>query len=161
MDSRAVENVREFYEAHGRALHTYAVALLGDRQASEDLVHGVFERLLRRLFLPRELRPYVYRAIRNAAFDLRRRELRAPNPDSVYAEVSPVSAAEEFALRDEAEHLLGLLTDDERECVTMKLFNGLTFQEIAQIRRVSINTAASWYRRAIERMKAQAMEIER
>ncbi len=161
MDSQAIASVQKFYDENCRELHTYAVSLLRDREAAEDIVHSAFEKLLRRLFPPRELRPYVYRAVRNGAWDLLRRNHRFPGAASVYADVPAVHPAEELALREEAGRLLALLSDDERECVVLKLFNSLTFQEIAVIRRVSINTAASWYRRAMEKMKAQATERDK
>lgn len=160
MDKRAKGILRDFYAAKSRELFTYALALVRDRDAAEDIVHGVFERLLRRVFLPRELSPYVYRAIRNAAYDLLRQNHRLPGMASIYSDSTSPSVAHDVAMRDEAENLLASLSDNERECVVLKLFSGLTFQEIARTNRVSINTAASWYRRAIEKMKAQAEKEE-
>lgn len=158
MDLQAIETVRRFYDKDSRELYVYALVFVRDRAAAEDIVHGVFERLLRRLFLPRDLRPYVYRAVRNASLDLLRHNHRVPGTASLYEEVAVAHASEDLALREEAQNLLGILSADERECVVLKLFNELTFHEIAAIRGVSINTAASWYRRAIEKMRVRANE---
>ena len=35
----------------------------------------------------------------------------------------------------------------------LKIHQGMTFREIAALRGVSINTAASWYRRGLEKMR--------
>ncbi len=49
---------------------------------------------------------------------------------------------------------LDQLSDDERESIVLKIHQGMTFREIAAVRGVSINTAASWYRRGLDKMRA-------
>ena len=53
----------------------------------------------------------------------------------------------------EIEGQLSRLADDERETIVLKVFDNLTFKEIAQVRGVSINTAESWYRRGIQKLQ--------
>ena len=47
-------------------------------------------------------------------------------------------------------HKLG---DSEREAIVMKIYNGMTFDELGQVHGVSLNTAASWYRRGLEKLR--------
>ena len=71
--------------------------------------------------------------------------------DFVYA---PPGEASDPRLQSEMDDALRRLGADERECIILKVYTGLTFKEIAALRRVSINTAASWYRRGLEKMRA-------
>lgn len=158
MDAADIEQVRCFYEGHRQALYTYALSLTCCRSAAEDAVHTVFCRLLKLGAAPREMRPYVFRAVRNAAMGLLRENHRSWENASIFAAPSDSAPHEGLARRDEAEHHLQRLSEDERECVVLKIFNGLTFDEIAAVRRVSINTAASWYRRGLAKMRTGAEE---
>jgi len=122
MKNSSVETVRLFYEAHWQGLFTYALSITRSRCAAEDVVHSVFCRLLRRRGLPRDMRPYVFRAVRNEALDLLRKLARPPLDESIYAPLNGDGGAELLARREEALRLLGRLTADERECIVLKIW---------------------------------------
>ena len=64
------QQVKTLYEQHGRVLLAYAVSLLPDRAASEDVLHQVFVKLLQgNVGINGSPVRYLYRAIRNAAFN--------------------------------------------------------------------------------------------
>jgi len=153
MNPTEIEALRAFYVESRQPLYTYAVSITGNREAAEDAIHGVFQQLLRRPDLPADLRPYVFRAVRNAARDAWRRA--SVRRDSLFAFFPNASAAAPPpAFRpDEVERLLAQLTDDEREVIMLKIYSGLTFQEIADLRQVPLPTAASWYRRGLDKLK--------
>lgn len=149
-DGRFVDEVRGLYETQKQALFSYALSITGERRAAEDAIHVAFCSVLQRSRPSGELRPYLFKCVRNAAIDMRRIERRDDPPASLFNGkhgVDPVT-------RLQADEALAVLTEDERECVVLKLYSGFTFNEIAEMRHVSINTAASWYRRGIERMRA-------
>jgi DNA-directed RNA polymerase specialized sigma24 family protein len=88
-----VEDVRQLYERHGPALMVYACGYAVDRASAEDIVHTLFQRLLRGdIAVPEQAAGYLYRAVRNAALNARldcRRPPRSP--------ASPcISLADEF-----------------------------------------------------------------
>ncbi|HIJ74609.1 MAG TPA: sigma-70 family RNA polymerase sigma factor [Candidatus Hydrogenedentes bacterium] len=56
----------------------------------------------------------------------------------------------------EVETAVAPLGVEERERIVLKFYNGLTFKEIGALMDVSVNTAASWYRRGLEKMKARS-----
>jgi RNA polymerase sigma factor (sigma-70 family) len=64
-------------------------------------------------------------------------------------------------LQEKLEGALAELSADERECIVLKIFDGMTLKEIAVVRGVSINTAASWYRRGLVKMKTMLEDDER
>lgn len=147
---RFVDEVRSLYEQHRRDFYTYALVLTRNGQSAEDAIHRVFCKLLAGGRLPQDPFPYVLRALRNAAIDEATRVARDNGRLHLFDEADEQDPRQ----RLDAEHALSLLAADERECVVLKVFNGMTFREIAAVRGVSINTAASWYRRGIERMRA-------
>ncbi|GMV99997.1 MAG: hypothetical protein AMXMBFR84_11360 [Candidatus Hydrogenedentota bacterium] len=150
--------MRRFYESHRDALFTYALALAKNREVAEDIVHGAIARLLELRQPPEDLRPYVFRMVRNAAMDdLRRNTVR--NRDQFIFNGRHTEPPAAGAGHD-IEFMLTHLGDDERECIVMKLYNGLTFQEIADVRGVPVSTAASWYRRGLEKLQAMTRENE-
>ena len=155
MDTGYTDSVRRFYEEYRQELFTYAIALSGSRAMAEDAVHEAFYHMLQRPRTPENFRAYVFRAVRNAAIDDIRRRNRETPAESIFSVDSVVHAAEG---RDElrlAMHLLEILSADERECIVLKLFNDLTFREVAAVRGVSLNTAASWYRRGLEKLRTE------
>jgi RNA polymerase sigma-70 factor (ECF subfamily) len=63
--------------------------------------------------------------------------------------------ADDPDLRIAIERALRALPPEQREVVHLKAFDGMTFQEIADATGESINTIASRYRYAMEKMRAQ------
>lgn len=156
MNAKDIEALRVLYVGNRQELYTYAVSITGNRETAEDAIHGVFERLLRGSTPPTDLRACVFRSVRNAAFDTwRRAKVRT---DSIFAAarereiVQPES--QPTAHPDDFVSLLQRLEEDERETIVLKLYGGLTFREIAEMRGTALPTVASWYRRGLERLQA-------
>jgi RNA polymerase sigma-70 factor (ECF subfamily) len=148
--------IRRMYEDHGAALTLYARSIAGDFARAEDAVQGVFLRLLEgRVPAPRDARPYLWRAVRNAALntirDAKREEPLVAGTDAWF---EPDAASE---AGEAAERALGLLPAEQREVVVLKIWGGLTFEEISDLTGLSANTAASRYRYALEKMRNDAL----
>lgn len=153
MNSTDIESLRACYVGSRQQLYTYAVSITGNREAAEDAIQGVFQQLLRRGELPADLRPYVFRSVRNAAYDAwRRTKVRS---DSIFAAAMdpPAPAPPAAFRREELEPLLQQLSSDERETIVLKIYNGFAFQQIADLRQVPLPTVASWYRRGLDKLK--------
>ena len=156
MQESFVEQLRGFYESHRQELYTYSLALTRNRESAEDAIHTAFQRLLHRGSAPTNLRPYVFRCVRNAAIDDLRRERR--REDGIFDLPSNTDPALARQLGAELQRLLGQLSENERETIVLKVFDGMTLQEIADLRDAFINTVASRYRRGMERLKVLWME---
>jgi RNA polymerase sigma-70 factor (ECF subfamily) len=154
MSSTETETLRAFYVGSRQQLYTYAVSITSDRESAEDAIQGVFEQLLRRGRLPADLRPYVFRCVRNAALDaLRRTRVRCDSIFDVAAALDDGPSPPTFR-PDEIERWLRMLSPDEREAIVLKIYNEFTFQQIADLRQVPLPTVASWYRRGLDKLKA-------
>jgi RNA polymerase sigma-70 factor, ECF subfamily len=142
-------HVGRLYDRYGASLYRYALMLLADRMAAEDAIQQVFVRLMAR---PREIREdehYLRRAVRNECYSaLRTRTMR-----SDAALLEPVTADAGAEERLSLEAAIRELPIDQREVVHLHVFEGRTFQEIADIAGESINTIASQYRYALEKLK--------
>lgn len=144
-----------WYGRLGPSLHRYALMILANRQDAEDAVHQVFARVLhaRNGVRADAIEPYLRSAVRNECFSMLRQRQRAPAGDadalleSVASDGDPVERLLlEAALRE--------LPPDQREVVHLKAFEGLTLQEIADVTSESINTVASRWRYAMEKLRA-------
>lgn len=151
MNRRERDQLLEFYEERRQGLFTYALTITRDRFAAEDAIQSTFQRLLNSKRLPRDLTPYVYRCVRNAATDAWRREKR--ERDSLFDMSRLEERPDSIPVYRELDSVMDQLGPDERETIALKIWDGMTFRDIAELRGVSINTVASWYRRGLQKMK--------
>jgi len=100
---------------------------------------------------------YLATTIRHTCYSMLRRRLVAAQTLRQGSELvtliepaSPEASEEERMLIDEA---LKRLPPEQREVVYLKVFEGLTFQEIADRCGISINTAGSRYRYATDALR--------
>jgi len=121
------EDVRDLYQRHGPALLAYARSLLPDRGSAEDVLHQVFLGLLGKAELPAESRPYLFRAIRNGALNLRRSGTRMALLDEQQWLVKPQGMMDAGL---EVERALRELPPEQREVVVMRVWGEMTMEEI-------------------------------
>lgn len=141
-DRRLVTLVREGYEAafeeivrrYGKPLGRYAGAIVGSR--AEDVTQDAFSKALlalRRDDTEIDLRPWLYRIVRNTALnDLRDRPAAAEELAETIA--GGRNPAEEFEQREELADLmkrLRALPESQRAAIVMRELEGLSHEEIA------------------------------
>jgi RNA polymerase sigma factor (sigma-70 family) len=141
-DRRLVTLVREGYEnafeeivrRYGKPLTRYAAAIVGGR--AEDVTQDAFSKALlalRRDSAEIELRPWLFRIVRNTALN----DLRDSPPSAeALAEViaSGANPAEELERREELADLmrrLQSLPEAQRAAIVMRELEGLSHEEIA------------------------------
>jgi RNA polymerase sigma factor (sigma-70 family) len=160
-DRRLVKLVREGYEAafeeivrrYRKPLDRFAAAIVGGR--SEDVTQDAFSKALlalRGTTTEIELKPWLYRIVRNTALN----EIRdSPPPTEELGEAMPGahSAAVEAERREEIGELmerLRALPEPQRAAIVMRELEGLSHEEIAAALGVSGGAA----RQAIYRARA-------
>jgi len=144
------EEVRRLYEEHSSALIGYACALLGVRASAEDVVHAVFFKLIRENKPLANPVPYVFRAVRNTALNVRRQEVRQTKLEDEAAWFESVNGTSESALA--VQEALVALPDLQREAVVLHIWCGMTFAEIADLAQVPPDTAASRYKYGLSKL---------
>lgn len=149
------------YDAHAGALFALVMNLTRDEADTRDVLQEVFVRLARSsspLAAVRDERGYLLRLAHNAAIDLiRRRDVRrraqeglAEEPVELFA---PAVDPDEALFRAELAAGLGALPREQRAVVHLKLWEGLTFERIAETLEIPLNTAASRYRYGLDKLR--------
>jgi RNA polymerase sigma-70 factor, ECF subfamily len=143
----------DLFDKHGVRLYRYALLILGDEAAAEDAVQETLYSIARIVRRNPEAAtaPYAVRSLRNQCFSmLRKRKRSAGTPSRLLEPSAPAASEEERLMLDE---LLRQLPIEQREVVYWKVFEGMTFQEIAALQDESINTIASRYRYAMSALR--------
>ena len=154
------EDVTRLYDQHGPALLAYACTFVADRALAEDLLHQVFAKLLQGVTaLPDTPAAYLYRAVRNAALNTRRNGFREAALDEKNLCFVHRGGDQEAALSLQV--ALADLPEEQRETVTMRIWSGMTLDEIAAATGVSLNTVASRYRYALHKLREKLKPFQR
>jgi RNA polymerase sigma-70 factor (ECF subfamily) len=143
------------YDAHGAALFRYALMILADRSEAEDVVQQVFVSALGAARDIASPLAYLRRATRNECYSVLRRRRREQARGAANDGLLEAHAAETI---DEGERValsraLAELSPEQREVVHLKVFEGLTFPEMAAVLDIPANTAASRFRYALVHLR--------
>lgn len=155
--------IERLYDEHAQALFAFLLNFTRDEDDTRDVLQEVFVKLARQpelLHAARDERAFLIRLAHNAAIDLmRRRSTRAQHQEQFGEEkISPFAATadpDETAFREELSAALGELPPDQRAVVHLKLWEGLTFERIAEALEIPLNTAASRYRYGLDKLRAR------
>ena len=155
MDKSSCERL---WEEYADRLLLYATMLVGDTAAAEDVLQGVFMRLLKQ---GEDLRPeseqrYLFRAVRNESLNAVRSRSRASRKSSPLFEredSDPARAAEREDFRRRVESALGGLPMDQREAVALKIWGGLSIPEAAEVSGLTGKTFEHRYYRGLEELE--------
>ena len=148
------DRIGRLYDRCAAGLYRYALMILVDPSAAADAVHDVFVAMLEGAHDVQLPERYLRRAVRNECYSVLRRQPR----HAVQSDHAPLlEAIDENAdpdVRLILEQAIRELPPEQREVLHLKAFEGLTFQEIADVTAESINTVASRYRYALGKMRA-------
>jgi len=159
----AVFNWKQCFDQLSPKLILYARQLTSSSSDADDVVQMAFVRWWRRF--PEgdtENVPLLYAAVRTIALDLRRSDTRRTKRELVSEITLKSEDAPVFDPLPETKETAAIVTDalsklpeEQREVVTLKLWGGLTFQEIATAMGISINTVSGRYRYALNALQKQ------
>ncbi len=146
------------YDEVGPQLYRYALGMLGRTEAAEDAVQDLFVSLAcarGRLGKVRSARAYLFAMLRHAVWKRLRREAEGHSSAAsatIFERPQPPGLPEGAA--SDVESALAQLPAEQREAIVLKLYQDMTFAEIAAMTGVSLNTAASRYRYALDKLRA-------
>jgi RNA polymerase sigma factor (sigma-70 family) len=156
-----------FHEC-SRDVHAYAISLLGERAAAEDVTALAFERLYRsRRRLDRRRgtpRAWLFAIARNAALDELRRRRRQSSVELEGERLSDPGSDEAFERveqRATVRQALASLSLRERELVLLKFHGQLSHAELAKVLAISESNAGTRLHRALAHLREQCLELDR
>ena len=149
------DDLADLYDRLGPALYRYALMILGDPAGAEDVVQDVFVSIARRRADGvTSIDAYLKLAVRNGCYDVLRRRRARPEVQAGTVLLEARGPHDDPAERMALESALRSVPAEQREVVHLKIFEGLTFQEIADLAGESVNTIAGRYRYALEKLRA-------
>ena len=146
---------------HSAALFSFLLNLTRNQADTLDLLQELFITLAQRpeqLRSVRNERQYLFHRAHNLGVDLiRRRETRNRIQEAALQEsielFASVQDPDEDEYRRQLTTALGDLPPEQRSVVYLKLWEGLTFEAIAETLEIPLNTAASRYRYGLEKLR--------
>lgn len=146
------------YDTFGERLYRYALGLLGAAGEAEDVMQELFIKLARKrkqLLKVENLAGYLFVMTRNLALDALNARPRATVNIEDYEHLLVSAEAPPGDREDYAEVFRALfaLPIEQREVVSLKCFENMSFSEIARALNISLFTAASRYRYAVGKLR--------
>ncbi|MGH8047783.1 MAG: RNA polymerase sigma factor [Chthoniobacterales bacterium] len=149
-------------ERYERPLIGYARGITGDLESARDAVQETFLRLSKQNIIALEprLAPWLFFVCRNCALDHKRKVVRFSVTDAVDNNVadSGPSPAEEVSSAEDATQLralVGRLPEKQQELVRLKFEAGLSYREIGEVMRMSVNNVGVQLHNAILTLRQQ------
>ncbi len=150
----------KLFEQYAEDVYGWAYRLLGHHQDALDVVQDVFLPWARQCSQrpPDQPRSWLRRVTLNRAIDVRRHAQAAPAHADAPVRLSATtdSATETIdkaTLRDDIASALDRLTDVQRGVLVAKVYEELTFREIAEEFNLAISTVKTHYLRAVRAVR--------
>ena len=150
--------IERLYDEHTPSLFAFLLNFTRDENDTRDLLQELFEKIARE--------PALLRNVENErAYLIRRRGTRERTKENFAVEkislFAPADDPDVNIFRQELAEALGELPEDQRAVVHLKLWEGLTFEEIAGALEISPNTAASRYRYGLDKLRERLRPLYR
>ena len=157
----APADFERLYDDHAQALFGFLLNFTRNEADTRDLLQELFVKVAGHPELlagVRDERAFLIRVAHNLAVDLiRRRGTRERNYERLAEEAAGLFSRsadpDEQAFRDALSAALGELPAEQRAVAHLKLWAGLTFEQISSALDLSPNTAASRYRYALDKLR--------
>jgi RNA polymerase sigma-70 factor, ECF subfamily len=151
-----VDALGPLYDLTATRLVRYALTLTRNQDDAEDALQAAMVRIaLRPRALAGAMQPWAYflRIVRNEALNITRRKRPAQLLEAwLAADGAEALPGEEWELKQTVQGALRKLPPAQCEVVVLKVWEEMTFAEIAQVLGESPNTVASRYRYALEKL---------
>ncbi|MDD5261562.1 MAG: RNA polymerase sigma factor [Methylacidiphilales bacterium] len=151
--------LEQVYDRHAGALFAFLLNLTCSEPDTRDLLQELFLKLARKpglLAKAQNERSFLYRTAHNLFIDhYRRKRSREDRHETASEEITllfetPVENALDPV---EIESALSQLPEDQRAVLHLKIWENYTFQQISEVLEISLNTAASRYRYALDKLR--------
>ena len=154
---QADPSIASTFNEHSREVYAWAYRLLGRHHDALDVAQDVFVRWMRQSATgaPRHPRAWLRQVTLHRSIDLcRTRQNQLPaSSDSQPIEAAstgePARVLDQAALRQDLTSALVELSELQRNVLVAKVYDEMTFAEIAEEQGISVSTAKTHYLRAV------------
>lgn len=157
---RADAGVGEIYDLIGRRIFFYVLGILRSESAAEEVTQNFFIKLIAqrdKAVGANKLTSYLFQMARNEALNFCRQSPPTGEPIGSFENVLSYRGlrrnVEELERHRAFLRALDQLPAEQQEVISLKIFQEMTFAEIAEALGIPANTAASRYRYAIVNLK--------
>ena len=146
-----------------KRVFNYLLRLVGDREDAMDLSQEVFLKAyqnLSRLQDASRFGPWLFRIAHNEAFSHLRR--KRPEVELASGAVGDMAGprVEPLELTLAVRRALGRLSDDQREAIVLKIYQGFKFEEMAEVLGCPVSTVKSRVYAALDVLKETLAPID-
>ncbi len=139
-----------------KRIYNYLFRLVKDREDAMDLSQDVFLKAyqnLAKLEEPSRFGPWLYRIAHNEAYSLLRKNRPETEMVEEWAEYAPSRRMLPVEVSLAVERAMARLTEDQREAVVLKIYEGFKFEEMAEILACPVSTIKSRLYAALDLLK--------
>ena len=160
-ETRQAEWVRAAVDRYAGPLTRYATLITGDLEQARDVVQDTFVRLCDEKpgTVNAHLSQWLFTVCRNRALDVQRKESRmkplSESEMSASPDPSPAAQAEQRETASEVVRLIALLPKNQQEVVRLKFQNGLSYQEISKVTKLTVSNVGFLIHTSIKRIRQQ------
>lgn len=153
------DTLERLYDEQAQGVFQFAMVLTRSHADAEDVLQEIFCRLAkhpRLLRSARNERALLFRMARNLVVDAaRRRAVREAHAENSTQELffEPVEHPDEKAWREAVSTAMAELPEDQRAVLHLKIWEEMTFDQIAKSLRIPAGTAASRFRYAMNKLQ--------
>ena len=166
-DQEAFESI---YRAFAKFVYNVAWRIVSKHEDAEEVTQEVFLIVYRRLNafqFQSKLKTWIYRVTINTAINFAKKLSKTKNKTTEYNEqIHCAGVLGEIEVNVDKEHneklitvLLNMLTLDQRTCMVLRNIEGLSYQEIADVLSININTVRSRLSRGRETLLQLRKEV--
>lgn len=153
------------YDLHHERICLYCVKMIGSWQQTEDIVHEMWERVLRLRGTTMPIlnpRGFFFRIARNLCLDQLKRNGRFTPIEDLQESLHPSAGIERSGeAADLVNRCLERLTDDHREVVILHLYCGYRLEEIAEMLGKSHAAIRKRASRAQAQLRSLVVDMQR
>ena len=158
----------QVFKSNYKNLHAYAITMLKDEMAAEEMVQNVFYKLWERaesLSLSGSVTAYLYRAVHNESLNfLKHLKVRSRHQMFVSHrnDEDPEHASRRIHVKELEDKISQALNDLPEQCRTifqMSRFEQLRYREIADRLHISVKTVENQMGKALKIMRARLVDF--
>ncbi|OGX06285.1 MAG: hypothetical protein A2Z88_00555 [Omnitrophica WOR_2 bacterium GWA2_47_8] len=165
-----IDAFEKIYRHYFHFVANVAFRVVNRREDAQDVTQEVFVTIydnLKDFRFASSFKTWVYRITVNAAINYAKRAAKHRNNMVEYTQVFDLKSPDPGAVEKmdsqisekEVQALLNMLNPDQRACIVLRGFEGLSYEEISKALQMPINTVRSRIKRAREAMLALKKEV--